>query len=77
MINLAAQNLDIELPVPQDKIKDTIERLHDTNEQIRRAQRAVSALICMVQSECKHPEQVPVSHCGERAMRCTTCGKEW
>ena len=77
MINLAAQNLNIELPVPQERVKQTIERLYVVNEQIRQAQRAVAALITLVQDGCEHPEKVPVSHCGERAMRCTTCGREW
>ena len=73
----AAEGLSIALPVAQEDIKATIEKLFITVENIARAQTAVCKLIDIVRDQCEHPEKVSVSHIGHLYARCTTCGREW
>lgn len=76
-IEYAAAGLSISLPVPQDQIAATVEKLLVTLENIHKAQVSTVWLLDLVRENCDHPETVQVSHTGHLFTRCTTCGREW
>lgn len=76
-IEYAAEKLHVSLPVPQNEVKETIEKLLAVLEDIHRANTTVHNLIDLVRDNCSHPETVNVTHTGHPYTRCTTCGKEW
>jgi hypothetical protein len=76
-VEYAALGLDILLPVLQDEVKPTVQRLLVTLENIHKAKVSTQKLLEIVRDQCKHPEIVQVSHTGHLFQQCTTCGKEW
>ena len=76
-VDYAMGVLDISLPVAQEDIGVTVERLLVTLENITRARTAVCKLLEIVRDECSHPKKIQVSHTGHLFQQCTTCGKEW
>ena len=78
MNNDTAHKLGIQLPVPQEQIESTVERLLVVLTQIHQAEQATKKLLDMVREDCSHPEKAPVANPGQlRNSRCTTCGKVW
>jgi len=76
-VEYAALGLSISLPVQQNEVKQTVEKLLVILENIRKAQASTQALLGIVRDVCDHPQKVQVSHTGHLFMQCTTCGKEW
>jgi hypothetical protein len=76
-VEYAAHGLSISLPVAQEDIKPTVEKLLVTLQNINKARTATAQLLALVRDSCDHPEIVDVVHTGHLFKRCTTCGKEW
>lgn len=76
-VEYAATGLSISLPVPQDQVKQTVEKLLVTLENIHKAQVSIVRLLDLVRDGCEHPKTVQVSHTGHLFTQCTTCGREW
>jgi hypothetical protein len=77
MMKVTIGKLEIELPVGQGKVAETIQRLHDELDRVRREDDMICELVSKVQDECSHPGSFKSGdYSGDTYMKCPVCGKE-